>query len=300
MATPTISRAAWRLTIDGRVERPYALDWKLLMQLGERHGRTVESVHECYGSPLKPPTEAVRRVGNVKWFGVPLAVLLDLAGSLGEGAQYVWADGLDAGTFGDVAADRYQKDVPLAKALSDDVLVAWWMNGEELSVERGGPVRLVVPGWFGTNSVKWLCRLSVQAERAMGPFTTRFYNELVPGKEAEGTMRPVWGVEVNSIICSPEPAQVLEAGIIEIWGWCWCCGDADEIAGVEVVSADGTQIVHAAVEHREGPSWRRWIANLTIKQGAHEVYARASTTNGNLQPLGNRRNEVHRVKFHVG
>ncbi|OQO15231.1 hypothetical protein B0A48_00614 [Cryoendolithus antarcticus] len=300
MATPTISRSAWRLTTDGLVERPYALDWPLLLQLGERHGRTVESVHECYGSPLKPPTEAVRRAGNVDWFGIPLQILLSLAGPLSDAAAYIWADGLDSGTFGGVAADRYQKDLPLGKAMGEEVMVAWRMNGEELSVERGGPVRLVVPGWFGTNSVKWLCRLSVQAARATGPFTTKFYNEVVPGKEADGTVRPVWAVEVNSIICSPAPAEVIEDGDVEIWGWCWCCGDADEIAGVKVVLDGGTQMVNAAVAQGEGPSWQRWSTLLRLGEGEHEVYARASTAHGDVQPLGNRRNEVHRVRFHIG
>ncbi|KAK6433863.1 hypothetical protein LTR95_009953 [Oleoguttula sp. CCFEE 5521] len=294
MSTPTISRLAWRLTIDGLVERPYALDWDLLVQLGEKYGREVVSVHECYGSPLKPPTEAVRRVGNVRWFGVPLNVVLSLAGRLGDDAAFIWADGLDSGSFGGVEAEKYQKDLPLSKAFDDNVVVVWLMNDEPLSIERGGPVRLIVPGWFGTNSVKWFCRISVQSERAKGPFTTTFYNAVLPN----GRLEPVWGVEVNSIVCSPWPGEVVRTGVVQIWGWCWCCGDADEIAGVVVV--DGEESHTGVVATANGPAWQRWTVSLNLTEGEHVVYARARTASGAVQPLKNRRNEVHRVMFKVG
>jgi len=162
----------WLLAIDGLVERPFALTYEQLLKLPSSN---VQSVHECFGSPLAPATTALWRVGNVIWTGVPLRIVLDMARPQ-QSADFVWSEGLDSGTFAGVDADRYQKDLPLAKARSHEVLVAYRMNGQPLGRERGGPVRLVVPGWFGTNSTKWLCRLSVCEGRAPGPYTTRFYN----------------------------------------------------------------------------------------------------------------------------
>lgn len=118
--------------------------------------------------PLVPADGNLWRVGNVRWTGVPLAVLLEHA-QLETGATHVWSDGLDSGEFGGRTMNRYRKDLPISKALSREVLVAYEMNGAPLTRERGGPVRLVVPGWFGTNMTKWLCRLSVQDGRANSP-----------------------------------------------------------------------------------------------------------------------------------
>jgi DMSO/TMAO reductase YedYZ molybdopterin-dependent catalytic subunit len=96
----------------------------------------------------------------VGWTGVPLRALLKLAQPKPL-VSYVWSDGLDSGVFAGVQAERYQKDLPLEDAMAMDVLLAYEINGKPLDKERGGPVRLVVPGWFGTNSTKWICHISL-------------------------------------------------------------------------------------------------------------------------------------------
>ena len=281
----------YSITVDGLVRRPFTLS---SAQLKEFPSTTITAFHECYGSPLKPPTENVWRIGNVEWTGVPLRILLDIAQPHPD-ARFVWSDDLDFGEFASVTADRYQKDLPITKALSPEVLVAYVMNGEPLSRNRGGPVRLVVPGWFGTNMTKWLCRLSLQGHRAQGPFTTRFYNEEDPN-ESDGRVRPVWMVEPNSMIVSPASGAQLKSSLVEVRGWAW---SDDGIKTVENRVDDNQKWVEADVETRHDFSWQKFSMSVALPPGTHQLTARATSSSGVEQPTSGRRNHVHTMGFEV-
>jgi DMSO/TMAO reductase YedYZ molybdopterin-dependent catalytic subunit len=189
MGAAVVESALYQVLVDGMVDKSIAITIDELKCMPKT---SITTFHECYGSPLKAPTDACLRIGNVRWTGVRLSHLLDLAGfHLSEQTRFVWSEGLDRGSFAGVEAARYQKDLPIGKATQPEVLIAYEMNGMPLSKERGGPARLVVPGYFGTNSTKWLCRLSVQPKRASGPFTTIFYNEVDPVDPKAQKMRPV-------------------------------------------------------------------------------------------------------------
>src|SRR5216684_7460146 len=170
MGIAHVAAEGWELRIEGAVERPLRLTYAELLR---RPAETIQSVLECFGNPVEPEV-ATRRVGNVVWRGVRLSHLLERAGVRPE-ARYVCPAGLDSGSFANVHSERYVKDLPLARALEPDVLVAWAMNGEALSAEHGFPARVFVPGYFGTNNVKWLSRLTLTAERPESLFTTRLY-----------------------------------------------------------------------------------------------------------------------------
>ena len=190
LGVPRIERDQWSLTIDGMAERPRTLRFDDLL----RYPKTeVTSVHQCCGSPLAP-FEPRRRVCNVRWSGVLLVdVVADCRPS--AAAQYIWSYGADFGEFSGVIVDPYLKDLPIAR-VEGDVLIAYEINGSALPDEHGFPARLVVPGFYGTNSVKWLTRISFVESRAQGPFTTRWYNEPVldtAGGETSKTT-PVWAI----------------------------------------------------------------------------------------------------------
>ncbi|PCD27132.1 hypothetical protein AU210_013547 [Fusarium oxysporum f. sp. radicis-cucumerinum] len=292
MGAAVIDPSKWTLVVDGLVESPFSISLDQLERLPQK---SVTSFHECYGSPIKPPVEAVWRVGNVIWTGVPLAFLISLASPLPE-ARFVWSDGLDYGTFAGITTDRYQKDLPLDKAQSPGVLIAYQMNGQALTKERGGPVRLVVPGWFGTNSTKWLCRLTLENRRAEGPYTTTFYNELDPTDPKGISKQPVWNVEVNSIIVRPEPEAVIVGAKVVIEGWAWCF---EEVKNVGISFDNGETWIVAQVEGRIDFSWQKWKTELTLASGSYSVIAQAESISGQMQPLSGRRNHVHAVSFSV-
>lgn len=292
MGAAIVDAEKWILVIDGLVRHPFALNFDQLCSLPTS---SITSFHECYGSPLKPPTEALWRIGNVTWTGVRLSHLLGLAQPL-ENAQFVCSDGLDHGTFAGVDADRYQKDIPLWKALEPEVMVAFAMNGQPLGKERGGPVRLVVPGFFGTNSTKWLCRLTLQDKRASGPYTTTFYNEIDPEDSLQQKTRPVWAVEVNSMIVSPAPGTTIHQPEVVVEGWTWC---HEPVSKVYVKTTSESQWIEATVTEREGFSWQKWKAVLLLQDGEHTLVARAVSCSGQEQPLTGRRNHAHHVKIVV-
>lgn len=292
LGAAVVDTDAWLLTIDGLVNNPFSLT---LPQLQCMPSKTITAFHECYGSPVKPPIEALRRVGNVTWTGVPLRTLL-LYARPASNAAFVWSEGLDSGEFFGFKCDKYQKDLPIDKAMADEVLIAYEINGKPLSKKRGGPVRLVVPGWFGTNSTKWLCRLTLQDERAPGLFTTVFYNELDPTDLQGQRKRPVWAVEVNSIITRPTPDETVTAREVLVEGWAW---SHDGVLKVEIKLNDHDGWSEAKVETRTALSWQRFSTNLPVSAGRYNVTARATSFFGAAQPLKGRRNHVHSIPFTV-
>lgn len=295
MGAAVVDQDQWILVVDGLVDRPFTIT---LSQLKAMPKVTMTAFHECYGSPVAPPIHALWRIGNVEWTGVRLSHLLQLARPQ-ETASYVWSQGLESGSFSGVPADRFEKDLTIEKALQPEVLLGYAINGQPLDKNRGGPVRLVVPGWFGTNSTKWLCRITIQDHRATGPYTTKFYNEIDPTDKSGTRTRPVWAVEPNSMVVRPKPDQVFRRGSVEIWGRAWGC---DEISSVDISIDGGLTWLpdHLVRLHpRVSFEWQLFKADITLEQGAYNIICRAQDTKGIRQPLSGRRNHVHSVAITV-
>jgi sulfane dehydrogenase subunit SoxC len=287
MGVARIDVAQWRLRVDGLVERPLELDYEALTALPTTE---VTAVLECFGNPVEPEV-ATRRVGNVVWRGVRLAHLLERA-SVRPQARYVCPEGLDFGSFANVHNDRYVKDLPLARALDPDVLVAWAMNDEPLTPEHGFPARVFVPGYFGTNAVKWLSRITLAAERPESLFTTRLYNRRV-----DGQMRPVRELDVHAVIVTPSDGATLALGRHTIGGWAWSHWPVRTVD----VSSDGGRTWQGAAVARRGPD-QQWQAFMYAWDGAtrgrYELHVRATDEHGRVQPAAGR-NRIHTIDVTV-
>ncbi|ENH71434.1 Sulfite oxidase, partial [Fusarium oxysporum f. sp. cubense race 1] len=170
------------------------------------------------------------------------------------------------------------------------------INGEPLSKERGGPVRLVVPGWFGTNSTKWLCRLSLEGTRAPGPFASVLYNEKDPTDPEGVKMRPVWEVEVNSMMTKPADSEVISAGLVTVEGWAW---SHDSVALVEISKDEGQSWIRGKVDNKEDQAWQKFTAAVDLERGVGKLITRATSESGMKQPLTGRRNHVHSITVDV-
>lgn len=164
------------------------------------------------------------------------------------------------------------------------------------SLLRSRPLRLIVPGWFGTNSTKWLSKLSVQDKRAPGPFTTTFYNEHHPPDDPACKTRPIWAVRPNSFIAEPAPESIISGSKVSVEGWAWSCDDIEEVG----ISADeGKTWTSAQVDNRRQYSWQRFRASIDLRAGDHAILSRARGADGRTQPLGEGRNHVHHVHVTV-
>lgn len=285
LGIPDVPADDWSLQIDGLVRNAISLNFSELL---ERPKVVVETVHQCAGSPLNPEVPT-RRIANVRWGGVDLALLLAEAG-VSEQASYLWSYGLDHGKFAGVAQDHYLKDMPLARLMEGDVLIAYELNDEPLPVEHGYPARLVVPGFFGTNSVKWLSHLHLADHRASSLFTTRFYNDTVSGSEAT---RPVWEILPESVFVSPAPGSEMSVEDNEIWGWAWSSCAVQRLE----VSTDGGEIWNdAELEPRSNRAWQRFSYNWSQRRpGFYELRCRATDIKGETQPLDGARNAIYTI-----
>lgn len=293
LGVPRLNAAEWSLTIEGREGEigRYGFD-----ELRRFPKVDVITVHQCAGSPLEP-TVPTRRVCNLVWSGVRVSDLI--APELLRQANYLWSYGADYGTFSGVDCGNYHKDLP-AERISEDVIVAYQLNGEPLPAEQGFPARLVVPGFYGTNSVKWLTKMVLADIRAQGPFTTTWYNDIVPGKSAgdASAVKPVWALAPESVIVSPAPETKLSVGrSVEIWGWAW---SDKPVADVEISLDAGAVWLRADLEPRTERAWQRFsFAWQPERLGDVQLCVRAREAAGEWQPMAGARNAVHTVAVKI-
>jgi sulfane dehydrogenase subunit SoxC len=293
MGIPDVSPHDWTLEMAGLVDRTTFLTFEEIRRFSKRN---VESVFVCSGDPRRPTTP-LRRVANVKWAGADLAELLDCAGVRPQ-ATHLWSYGLDHGAFFGIPLDHYVKDMPLSRLKQGSVLVAYEMNDAPLAPKNGFPVRLVIPGFYGTNCVKWLCRLELRERRASNFMTTRLYNDADFDTDPTGeTTRPLWAVAPESIIVAPASKSKILSGPTEIWGWAWSnCA----VHSVQVSTDGGVRWLQAALEPPDGFSWQRFShAWRPPRAGTYDLRCRATDVNGRIQPTEAARNAIHAVAIAV-
>jgi DMSO/TMAO reductase YedYZ molybdopterin-dependent catalytic subunit len=244
---------------------------------------------------------------------VSLADVLREAG-LKETARFTGHFGADPDKHGSYQQQAMSRGVPIAKALEEHTLLVWAMNGVKLPFIHGGPLRLVVPGWPGSLSQKWLKRIWIRDREHDGPGMTGLsyrlpVRPLAPGADAEGAEnRILESMPVRSIVTAPADGSRLPAGTIAIRGAAWAGDDA--VARVEVTIDGGATWVEAAMTPpRNRYDWVRWHASLTLPSDGHyEIFARATDSQGRAQPFraanwnpnGYGCNVMHRVAVTVG
>jgi DMSO/TMAO reductase YedYZ molybdopterin-dependent catalytic subunit len=309
---PSLDGSAWRLVIDGEVRQPRTLT---LADILAMPAKELVTTMECAGnsrSYVTPPAEglAFRHgvVSTARWKGVPLRALLDRSG-LRDSAVEVVFEGADWGheEEGGVSFDlSYQRSLPLEKALHLDTLLAYQMNGEPLTALHGFPLRLVVPGWYGMASVKWLTGIHVLNQPFDGFFQQRRYVVINEGREDSLERQPVTALKVKSLISSPRHGEVIQPGRCTIRGFAW--SGEGQLNEVKVSTDGGLHWQDATVLGQSSPfAWRQreyvWLASHS---GHFVIMARATDSAGHSQPdaipwnfRGYANNSVHAIAVEV-
>lgn len=284
---PDIDPAAWHLRISGAVERALELS---MAALRKDPAITVPVTLECAGNgrsllsprPMSQPW-ILEGVGTAHWTGVPLAYLLGKAGVLQNAVEVVFT-GADAGIQGGVP-HRYARSLPIREALRADVVLAYKMNGNELPPQHGYPLRLVVPGWYGMASVKWLESIEV----VTAPFAG--YQQQVAYRyqdSADDAGTPVSRIRVRSLMVPPgipeffTRKRVLPQGPVMLQGRAWSGKAA--VTAVEVGIDDKWLPAHLE-EPAGGFAWRKWTLPWVADPGEHVLACRATDASGATQPL---------------
>ena len=295
----------WTLTIDGEVRNPLTINYE---QLRRYPGRTVRTVMECSGSdatyfeyfkgegPKPSRTQEAMILSASEWTGAPLASVLNDAG-LTDKALYIRAEGWDEGVPASAAPGTepffYDKGLPRLKALHLDTILCWAQNGQLLEHLHGAPVRLLVPGWSGNWSVKWIRRLEVLDHL---PDCWYHYNFYYYADSPDATDKElITTIPVKSMVTHPnDDTETLPQGTHVVRGYAWS-GDG-AITQVEV-SVDGGETWHATrlEEPRDRWMWVRWSylweANAP---GQYQVMSRATDASGRTQSRVPRYNNMRK------
>ncbi|MDF2750486.1 MAG: putative sulfite oxidase [Gaiellaceae bacterium] len=284
---PLVDPETWRLTLGGRVRQPLELS---LADVRARPRLTAAVTLECAGNgralleprPLSIPWLG-EAIGTAEWTGTPLRGLLEDAGLEDDAVEVVFR-GADRGLQGD-EEQVYARSLAVADAGRREVLLAYEMNGRPLEPQHGAPLRLLVPGWYGMTSVKWLTSIEAVTE----PFTGfQQANAYRYQGDADDPGAPVRHMRVRALMTPPgipdffSRGRVVDAGRVTLSGRAWSGGGAVERVEVGV---DG-EWAEASLRTPVGEfAWRAWSFGWDATPGGHELACRATDASGEVQPL---------------
>ena len=289
---PNLDPAKWRLEIDGLVDQPLQVSLPDLQGLFDAH--TVTATLQCAGNRRAGllavrdiPGEAPWRDGatsTATWTGVRLSDVLTYAQVHHDPAAHVAFSAPDVATEAD-PPQTYGSSIPLTKALASEVLLAWAMNGEPLPAMHGGPVRVVVPGYIGARSVKWVERITVQPAPSDNYFQQTAYR-LLPPQASPGPGKGIALSEValNCAILEPSDGAEIGVGPVTVRGYAFA-GGGRRVVRVDVSGDGGASWRQADLGKDAGIwAWRLWTATVNLAAGPHQLVARAWDESAALQP----------------
>jgi len=291
---PAVDPTSYRLLITGLVQRKRELSLDELRSMSPVH--TVTATLECAGNrrgelmAVKPiPGEVpwgADVIGTATWQGVPLREVLRAVGVEAD-ARYVAFSSLDEAQF-EGEKVSFGSSIALEKALSPDVLLAYEMNDEPLAPEHGFPLRVIVPGYIGARSVKWLREITLQEGPSTNPYEARDYKLFPPEITAQtadwSRAKPIEDLTLNAVITTPREGETVAAGPTRIQGYA-IAGEGTPVERVELsVDAGKTWATANIVERADPYAWCFWEVTVVLSPGDCQLIARAWDASKQTQP----------------
>lgn len=291
---PTIADKDWELTITVPEKETFSLNLEALKSF---EATTVTAVLQCAGNSRgmhKPRVPGVQwgrgAVGNAAWKGARLKDILEKAGAGSTSPAHVVIHGSDKPLMDTVPI--FEREIPLAKCLHPDTLLAYEMNGEPLPRLHGGPVRLVVPGWVGDDWIKWVSSITLQDTPCQSFYFKKGYRYPTVSVEPGGSvpadkMEPMEELVTRSLFSFPSQGETLTvAKAVTLKGVAWTGGDAT-ITKVEVSDDEGETWTEVDFKSEAHPyAWRLWEVQWTPKRSGPVVLrCRATDSRKFVQPL---------------
>jgi DMSO/TMAO reductase YedYZ molybdopterin-dependent catalytic subunit len=278
-----VDPTTYKLRLTGLVDKPMELT---LQELQRRPRTELIAGFECSGNN---PARLNTLAGNARWAGTSLAALLKGAG-LKSTAREVVFFGADHGTedivHGAGQPQKYEQNFARSLALEDamnpDILLVWEMNGAPLPPKNGGPVRLLVPGWYGVCNAKWLNHLQIQDTRFMGRFMARDYVTLMEKKDGDQTIweeTSVSRIQLKSMVArlTRDSSKFLATG--------FALNDGTALRSVEIRVDNGPWQPAAMDRQNTKYSWKLFTFEFPAPaSGNHTIVSRATDVNGAVQP----------------
>lgn len=293
-AVPHVNVQRYRLAVTGRVQVPLELSLDELR--AHFPSSTVMATLQCAGhrrdelAAVQPIAGEIpwgaETIGNAVWRGVALREVL-LAAGVGPEVRHVAFLGLDA-----IHKSREQfafgGSIPIEKAMSAEVLLAYEMNGQPLPPRHGFPLRVLVPGYIGARSVKWLASIVLQDAPSTNYYQAHAYKLFPPHVQAEsadGTQGQMLGaLPLNAVIFRPYEGELLKAGPICVQGYA-TAREGHTIERVELSSDGGATWTTATwLEQPQPWTWCFWEVTVPLGPGAHQLIVRAWDSAGGTQP----------------
>lgn len=282
---------AWTLSIEG-VNNPHTLTIADLKKIGVE---TVVAVLQCSGNGRAffkhgpgGTQWATGAAGCVAWTGVPLKQVIDALGGYKTGMNYITSTGGEKLPEGlDPQKIVVERSVPL-RALEHAIL-AWEMNDEPLSLAHGGPLRIVIPGYFGVNNVKYVKQIAFTENQTNAKIQASGYRLRPVGQKGAPDQSSMWEMQVKSWVTSP--LGTAKTGANMIYGVAF--GGTVPLEKVEV-SLDGGKswgLARFLGADMGVYAWRPFVLATDLKPGSYQVMSRATDIKGQTQPQNRTDNE---------
>jgi DMSO/TMAO reductase YedYZ molybdopterin-dependent catalytic subunit len=278
---------AWKIEIGG-VSNPATLTVADLKRMGLS---TVAMVLQCSGNgrgffehKASGSQWKVGAAGNVLWSGVPVRDVVGALGGVNQGMRYMTSTGGETIPPG-LEPDKVIVERSVPWTAMDEAILAWELNGAPIPLAHGGPLRLIIPGYYGVNNVKYIKQLAFTPDETPANIQKSGYRVRDIGKKGDPAQPSMWEMNLKSFVTHPsEQGEKLRAGLVQVHGVAFSGGSPVRDVEVSVDGGKTWQTARFIGPHLGRHAWRNFVAQVNLPPGQYRITSRAIAADGSTQP----------------